>query len=105
MTWLQGHPKPINNQQTNMKTFKDLFLDQSADVYGTPRRIIKASLRKAMADNGLPTGLAHAGSNKDDLSESDQKRSEAVADKRAMNLHQDIRPIGTSLNRAGSMPH
>jgi len=73
MTWPQDHPKPINNRQTNMKTFKDLFLDESADVYGTPRRTIKASLRMATAENGSPTGLAQAGSNEDDLSESDQK--------------------------------
>jgi hypothetical protein len=75
MTWPQDQPKPINNRQTNMRTFKDLFLDESADVYGTPRRIIKASLRMATADNGSRTGLAQAGSNEDDLSESDQKRS------------------------------
>jgi hypothetical protein len=56
-----------------MKTFKDLFLDQSADVQGTPRRIIKASLKMATAENESPTGLASAGSNEDDLSESDQK--------------------------------
>ena len=56
-----------------MKTFKDLFLDEAADVYGTSRRIIKASLRMATAGNGSPTGLAQAGSNEDDLSESDQK--------------------------------
>ena len=86
MTWPQDHPKPINNRQTNMKTFKDLFLDESADVYGTPRRIIKASLRMAMADNGLHTGLAQAGSNEDDLSESGQKGSEEAADKRAENF-------------------
>jgi len=76
-----------------MKTFKDLFLDQSADVYGTSRRIIKASLRMATAENGSPTGLAQAGSNEDDLSESDQKSSEAVADKRAGNLHRDARQM------------
>ena len=80
MTWPQGHPKPINNRQTNMKTFKNLFLDESADVYGTPRRIIKASLRMAMADNGSPTGLAQAGSNKDDLSESGQT-NRSITDK------------------------
>ena len=56
-----------------MKTFKDLFLDQSADVHGTPRRIIKASLKMATAENESPTGLASAGSNEDDLSESNQK--------------------------------
>jgi hypothetical protein len=88
-----------------MKTFKDLFLDQSADVYDTPRRIIRASLRMAMADNGSHTRLAYAGTNEDDLSESDQKRSEEVADKRARNLHRDIRPAGTGHNRAGSMPY
>jgi ferritin-like metal-binding protein YciE len=76
-----------------MKTFKDLFLDQSADVYGTPRRIIKASLRMATAENGSPTGLAQAGSNEDDLSESGQKSSEAVADKSAGNLPQDARQM------------
>jgi hypothetical protein len=105
MTWPQGHPKPINKRQTNMKTFKDLFLDESADVHNTPRRTIKASLRMAMADNGSHTRLAHAGSNEDDLSESDQKKSEAVADKRTRNLRLDIRPAGTGHNRTGSMPY
>ena len=81
MTWPQGHPKPINTEQTNMKTFKDLFLDESADVHNTPRRTIKASLRMAMADNGSPTGLAQAGSNKDDLSESGQTKR-PIIDKR-----------------------
>jgi len=93
MTWPQDHPQPINNQKTNMKTFKDLFLDESADVYGTSRRIIKASLRMATADNGSRTGLAQAGSKEGDLSESGQKRSEAVADKRAENLRQDARQM------------
>jgi len=57
-----------------MKTFKDLFLDQSADVQGTPRRIIKASLKMATAENESPAGLASAGSNEDDLSESNQNQ-------------------------------
>jgi hypothetical protein len=69
-----------------MKTFKDLFLDESADIDDTPRRTIKASLRMAMADNGSHTGLAQAGRNEDDLNESDQKGSEAAADKRVRNL-------------------
>jgi len=56
-----------------MKTFKNPFLDESADVTGTPRRIIKASLRMATADHGSPTGPAQTGSNEDDLSESGQK--------------------------------
>jgi hypothetical protein len=56
-----------------MKTFKDQFLDESADVSGTPRRTIKASLKMATAENGSPTGLAQAGSNEDDLNESGQK--------------------------------
>jgi ferritin-like metal-binding protein YciE len=64
-----------------MKTFKDLFLDQSADVHGTPRRIIKASLKMAAADNGSPTRLAQAGSNEADLSESDQT-NRSITDKR-----------------------
>jgi hypothetical protein len=51
-----------------MKTYKDLFLDQSADVSGTPRRIIKASLKMATADNGSPAGPGQDGSNEDDLS-------------------------------------
>jgi hypothetical protein len=56
-----------------MKIFKNPFLDESADVTGTPRRIIKSSLKMATADNGSPTGPAPAGSDKDDLIESDQK--------------------------------
>jgi hypothetical protein len=56
-----------------MKTFKDLFLDPAADVHGPPRRIIKASLKVATAENGLPAGQAQAGRNEDDLSESGQK--------------------------------
>jgi ferritin-like metal-binding protein YciE len=62
-----------------MKTFKDLFLDESADVYGTPRRTIKASLRMATTDNG--SQLAQAGSNEDDLSESGQT-SRSITNKR-----------------------
>lgn len=88
-----------------MRTFKDLFLDESADVYDTPRRTIKASLRMAMADDGSHTGLAHAGSNEDNLSESGQKRSAAGADKRARNLHRCVRPADTGHNRAGSMSY
>ena len=76
-----------------MRTFKDLFLDESADVAGTPRRTIKASLKMAMAGDGPPNGLAQAGSNEGDLSESDQKRPEAAADKGAGNLRRDIRPL------------
>jgi len=56
-----------------MKTFKDLFLDPAADVHGTSRRIIKASLKMATVENGSPTGQAQASSNEDDLSKSDQK--------------------------------
>jgi len=81
MTWPQGHPKPINKRQTNMKTFKDLFLDESADVHGTSRRTIKASLKMATAENGSPAGLAQAGSNEDDLSESGQTKR-PIIDKR-----------------------
>ncbi|MGA2787867.1 MAG: hypothetical protein ABSF60_10100 [Verrucomicrobiota bacterium] len=57
-----------------MKTFKDLFLDQAADVHGTSRRIIKASLKMATAENGSPAGQSPAGGSKDDLSESDPKQ-------------------------------
>ena len=64
-----------------MKTFKDLFLDESADKDGSPRRTIKASLKMATAENGSPTGLAPAGSNEDDLSESGQTNRSKI-DKR-----------------------
>jgi hypothetical protein len=64
-----------------MKTFKDLFLDESADVHGTSRRTIKASLKMATAENGSPAGLAQAGSNEDDLSESGQTKR-PIIDKR-----------------------
>jgi hypothetical protein len=39
MTWPQGHPKSINHQfnETNMKTLKDLFLDELADSPGRKR--------------------------------------------------------------------
>ena len=66
-----------------MRTFKDLFLDESADVSGTSRHNIKASLRMATADNRSPTGLAPSGSNEEDLSESGQERSAAVTGKSA----------------------
>jgi hypothetical protein len=45
-----------------MKTYKDLFLDQAADVHGTSRRIIKASLKMGTAENGSPDGQSPAGS-------------------------------------------
>jgi hypothetical protein len=57
-----------------MKTFKDLFLNESADIDDTPRRTIKASLRMATAENGPDPQPAPAGSNGDDTSESDQKK-------------------------------
>jgi hypothetical protein len=43
-----------------MKTFKDLFLNESADTHGTPRRTIKASLKMAMSDDASPTRPAPA---------------------------------------------
>ncbi len=56
-----------------MKTFKDLFLNESADEDGSPRRIIKASLKMATAEKGSPAGPGQDGSNEDDLSESGPK--------------------------------
>jgi hypothetical protein len=58
-----------------MKTFINLFPDESADIDDNPRRIIKASLRMATADNGSRTRLTQAGDIEDDLIESGQKRS------------------------------
>ncbi len=58
-----------------MKTFKDLFLNESADVSGTPRRTIKASLKMATAENGPGTQPAPAGDNEEDPSESDPKKT------------------------------
>jgi len=88
-----------------MKTFKDLFLDESADTDGTPRRTIKASLRMAATDNGLPTRLAPADSNEDNLSDANnQKKSGTVTDKKARHLHRAIRLDDIDHNRTGSRP-
>jgi hypothetical protein len=58
-----------------MKTFTDLFPDESEDKYPAPRRIIKASLKTAGSDNGSGTKPAQAGGNENDLNESSQKSS------------------------------
>jgi hypothetical protein len=93
----------IPNQRTNMKIFKDSFLDESADVHNTPRRIIKASLKLAMTDQGSPTRLAPDGRNEDDSREFERKKSEAVADKGTRNLRSGIRPSGAGRDQAGPM--
>jgi len=59
-----------------MKTFADLYPDESEDKYRTPRRIIKASLKTAGSDNGLRARPAQTGGNEDDLNESSQKSPE-----------------------------
>jgi ferritin-like metal-binding protein YciE len=93
----------MSNQPANMKTFKDSFLNESADVHDTPRRIIKASLKLAATNEGLPARLAPGGSNEDDQLESNQKKLGAGADKSAGNLWSDIRPAGPVQNHAGPM--
>jgi len=51
--WPQGHSKtnqqPINKNKMKMKTLKDLFLDELADMYDAEQRIIKALPKMAKA--------------------------------------------------------
>ena len=86
-----------------MKTFKDLFLNESADIPGIPRRIIKASLRMARADNGSNADLAPVGGSGDADNESEEKRPLAGDEGRRIQ-QRDNHSGGASFNRTGSAP-